>query len=431
MAATETSLLTQIERVPVDELVLYPGNPRRGDLDAIAESMATNAQYEPLVVQASTRRVLAGNHRLLAAQSLGWETIDVVVVDVDDDHARRIMLSSNRTSELGSFDEELLVTQLGALRELAGTGFGANDLVELESRLEALRRLENPADPDEVPPVPVEAFSERGCIYELGEHRLMCGDATNAEDVVKLLDGERAALLFTSPPYLDAREYGGDQDLAVDHLAEFLPRFADYADLLCVNLGIVRRDGAVVRFWDAYIAAAEEAGLRLLSWNVWDREQPASIAQHTAMFPIEHEFVLVFGEHTRPLAETVANKRPGVETGRTNRQTNGTLKRAKRSVVREFRPLGTVVRSPWHIGPDFGHPAMFPSALPEAYIEAATDSGEIVADPFVGSVTTLIAAEKLGRRCFACDIDPLYVDVCRQRFADYVGRPDLAPGAET
>lgn len=99
------SLLSAIERVPVGSLEFFPGNARRGDVAAIAASLAENEQYAPIVVQRSTRHVLAGNHTLKAAQSLGWPDIDVVFVDVDDQRARKINLSSNRTAELGSYDE--------------------------------------------------------------------------------------------------------------------------------------------------------------------------------------------------------------------------------------------------------------------------------------------------------------------------------------
>lgn len=434
MATTETSagrsLLNQIERVPLDSLVLYPGNPRRGDVDVIADSMRVNAQYEPLVVQASTRRVLAGNHRLLAAQNLGWEEIDVVLVDVDDEHARRIMLSSNRTSELGSFDEELLVTQLNALAELDGTGFGANDLVELESRLEALARLENPADPDEVPPVPIEAISKLGEVYTLGEHRLMCGDATDPEQVATLMGDERAELLFTSPPYLNLRTYTEGVDDPVI-LSRFIPVWAERADLLAVNIGLVVREYEVVPWWKPYLDAA--AGLKLLAWNVWNREEATNPSAQQMMFPLWHEWVFVFGGVPKSPNKTVPTKHPGSSNAsRSQRNADGSIAPRPGPATGSHKALGSVLTLPSFKGPSPGdHPAVFPVALPTAYIEAVTRLADAVADSFAGSGSTLIAAEQTGRRCFAMEIDPVYCDVIRQRYADYVGRPDLAPGAET
>ena len=108
-----------------------------------------------------------------------------------------------------------------------------------------------PETPSEVSPP-----SEAGGLYELGDHRLLCGDATSTTDVSRLMGGKRASLLFTSPPYLDVRLFGEGRDLSVDYLARFLPIFAGHAELIVVNLGLVRRGNAVVRYWDTYIKAA-------------------------------------------------------------------------------------------------------------------------------------------------------------------------------
>jgi hypothetical protein len=122
------SLLDKIERVPVGTLITYPGNPRRGNLAAITESLEENQQYSPLVVQASTRYVLAGNHTLEAAQKLGWAEVDVVFVDVDDDRARKILISANRTADLGEYDDQAQLDILAQLDDLTGTGYADEDL---------------------------------------------------------------------------------------------------------------------------------------------------------------------------------------------------------------------------------------------------------------------------------------------------------------
>lgn len=126
------SLLSQIETVPAGSLEFYPGNPRRGNVPVIAESLKENQQYAPLVVQRSTGYVLAGNHTLKAARALGWDEIDVVFVDVDDERARKIVLSSNRTAELGSYDDDDLMHLLSYLDEdYKGTGWSTEDVAKL------------------------------------------------------------------------------------------------------------------------------------------------------------------------------------------------------------------------------------------------------------------------------------------------------------
>lgn len=122
-------------QVPLDELTEHPDNPRRGDVARIAESLAAHNQYRPIVVQARTRHVLAGNHTLKAARSLGWETISAVIIDVDDDAARRILLVDNRSADLGHYDNDALLDLLAELNVtdggLAGTGYAPVDLDDL------------------------------------------------------------------------------------------------------------------------------------------------------------------------------------------------------------------------------------------------------------------------------------------------------------
>jgi hypothetical protein len=125
-------LLTGIERVPIESLTLHPANPRRGDVDAIAESLIRNGQFAPVVVQSQTRYVLAGNHTVQAAWKIGWAEIDAVLIDVDDDDAYRIMLAANRTADKAAYDTDALVELLSYVDgDLAGTGYTAFDVQAL------------------------------------------------------------------------------------------------------------------------------------------------------------------------------------------------------------------------------------------------------------------------------------------------------------
>ena len=114
----------------------------------------------------------------------------------------------------------------------------------------------------------------------------MCGDSTNPDDVAKLMQEDHAKILFTSPPYSDMRDYKG-ADISIEHLAKFIPVAKDYVDVMCVNLGIKRKDFEVIPYWDKYIEEAKSCGLKLLSWNVWDKTFPGSIYQQQAMFRIQ------------------------------------------------------------------------------------------------------------------------------------------------
>jgi ParB-like nuclease domain len=126
------SLLTGIERVPIASLELYPGNPNKGDIPVITESLEENAQFEPVIVQAGTRRVISGNHRVIAAAQLGWTEIDVAFVEVDEHQALKMLLMANRSRDKASTDTDLLVEALSYLDEdYIGSGYGEYDVAVL------------------------------------------------------------------------------------------------------------------------------------------------------------------------------------------------------------------------------------------------------------------------------------------------------------
>jgi ParB-like chromosome segregation protein Spo0J len=142
--------LGAVKRLPVADLRPMEGNPRRGQVEVIAESLRVNGQYRPIVVNAGSvtgrrNEVLAGNHTMLAARQLGWESLDVFLVDVDEDSARRIVAVDNRSADLGSYDSQLLRDLLESLDELDGTGYSDADL-------KALTKLtSDPSPPDDFP----------------------------------------------------------------------------------------------------------------------------------------------------------------------------------------------------------------------------------------------------------------------------------------
>ena len=436
------------EDVPLD--LLKPadfGNPRAIDTESLAALKESVAQFGDVsgIVLDAVHGLVCGHQRLRALAERYGEGLrltredDGTLVLTTPDGGRFVVrevewplavcqaanVAANSPLITGAFTPavgDVVADVAAALPELSD----ALRLPEIEVPAIPTRGLTHP---DAVPaPTGKQAVTRRGDLWLCGEHKILCGDCTDAAAVERLLDGQRPVLLVTSPPYMDAREYGG-ADIAVEHLAEFVPLWGLQCDLLVVNLGIVRKDNAVVPYWDTYIAAATNAGLKLLSWNVWDRGQPWSMAQNTAMFPLEHEFVLVFGESRLDVRCTVANKTPGARTGITNRQADGTLVAAPTKVVRTHRPLGSVFRSPPHIGRDIGHPAMFPVALPTAYVEACSLCGEICADPFSGSGTTLIACEQLGRRCYAMELEPAYCDVAVLRWQAFTGEQAVLLGS--
>jgi hypothetical protein len=158
-----------------------------------------------------------------------------------------------------------------------------------------------------------------------------------------------------------------------------------------------------------------------LAWNVWSRHGfGGSVGNMTAMFPIEHEWIFVFGKETRELNLTVPNKHGGKVVSATVRDATGNMSAPQIYAVRSYGKLGSVFVSDVARG-EKDHPAMFPIELPTAYAEACTNPGDVVYDPFLGSGTTLIACERLGRKCRAVEISAAYVAVAIQRWVDLTG----------
>lgn len=151
------SLLSQVERIPITELTQFPGNPNEGDVDAIAESLAENGLFEPVIVQKSTGYILSHNHVTQAAEKIGWTHLDAIRVDVDDQRAKKIVAAANRTAELSKRNDYLLYELLADIEDLEGTGYDDVFLEELTARVEP-----------ELPPVGDDEDEGGGVVMEAG-----------------------------------------------------------------------------------------------------------------------------------------------------------------------------------------------------------------------------------------------------------------------
>jgi len=300
------------------------------------------------------------------------------------------------------------------------------DATALREMLEAAKE-EPPEDPgaqiDKAEELREKWGVETGQLWQLGEHRLICGDCTDKAVVERVMGGSVATMCFTSPPYADQRDYKNDGNLSIEYLSQFID--TTFADLWVVNLGISRKDGEINRYWDIYISKAESIGLKLLSWNVWNREgMGGSIGNMTAMFPIEHEWIFVFGKNVKEINRTRKNKHGGEIGNSTIRQKSGETTPNDWS-IQSLGKIGTVFTCDYDRG-EKDHPATFPVEFPTAYIEACSGLEDIIYEPFLGSGTTLIACERLGRKCRAVEISPAYVAVAIQRWVDMTGgEPEL------
>lgn len=161
--------------------------------------------------------------------------------------------------------------------------------------------------------------------------------------------------------------------------------------------------------------------MKLLAWNVWNREDATNIAAQTQMtFPLWHEWIFVFGQTQERGHKTIPTKHPGAKTTLGQRHPDGSFLRPRSYVVGRWKAFGSVLTLPSYKGATpADHPAVFPVALLREYLRSLTGRGDVVVDPFAGSGSTLIACEELGRRCYAMEIEPRYCDVIRSRCASY------------
>ena len=407
-----------ITRVPLASLVPDPANARlhpERNLQSIIDSLRRFGQAEPLVVQAGTSRIIAGNGRYTAMKTLGYTECEVVEIPVDDLTATALGIAMNRTADLAEWDEPALVKLLQELKAedaLGGTGFDDQDLEKLLDELEQEGEPAEIDDPGEQEP-PEKPVSRTGDLWTLGNHRLLVGDSTSAADLARLMAGERAALLSTDPPYCvrytgndrpvhDGKSSGKDwthvyREVDIADLGEFLDK-AFAAALPHVE------DAAGIYVWHAHVqqptiaAAFERHGLLLHQVLVWVK--PCATFGH-CYYRWKHE-PCAFGWK------------------RGNKPTHG------------IGQLETVWEADWDGKQRITtfHPTSKPTRLFEIPIEQHTRAGAIVLEPFNGSGSQIIAAEKLRRRCFAMDIQPAFIDGTIERWQKATGKEAVLEGTK-
>jgi DNA modification methylase/uncharacterized protein YfkK (UPF0435 family) len=421
-----------ITNVKIDELKQYDNNAKKHDktqIDNVAESIKQYGFVQPIVID-KDNVVVIGHCRLLAAKKLKMQEVPCVCVDnLTEEQVKALRLVDNKSNE-SPWDMELLADELAEVDLSAfDFDFGIEDEEEPDEVFQ-----------DEVPEIDTEevAKTKLGDLWQLGKHRLLCGSSTEQKDVDKLLDGKYSKLLFTSPPYSDMREYNGNKDLSVENISTFIDRYKSYADIQAVNLGIQRKNQEIVQYWNEYVDVAKQCGLKLLAWNVWDKMMCGSVGQQSAMIPIRHEWIFVFGEKPAKVNLTWAKKESSIYANggrRKVRQADGSMKESTKGVTNKaYKKMESVVDVPEQTSLESvtkqvsecgkirsEHPATFPVFLPCEYIVAFTDKEDIVIEPFCGSGTTLIACEQLDRTCYMMEFDPRYCDVIIKRWENFTG----------
>lgn len=379
---------------PLASLKPHPKNVRVGDVQLIKESLQHHGQYRPIVVQESTNHILAGNHTFKAAKELGWDTIEATFIDVDNDQALRILLMDNRANDKATYDTDELVGLLDQLLdtdlELTGTGFSMGDLDDLLADLNTPDK--DLGDVDEIPKPPVVPVSKLGDVWLLGKHRLMCGDSTDLPTVERLMNGVKADMVFTDPPY--GVSYTGGLQFKNGHVEKN-------------NREMIKNDDV-----DIY-----EGVLKVLSkvttgaCYIWFAGTKASaLYQAAEQYGDIHALII-----------WVKNGGYGALNANYKQKHEPCLYWKPKNASLKFTGA-TTETTIWEIDKD-GKNKLHPTQKPVALAAKALSNHEAktVLDLFGGSGSTLIAAEQTNRTAYIMELDPQYVDVICKRYQQTTG----------
>lgn len=399
--------------IPIGELEPFPGNPRRGDVAAIASSLRRFGQVRAILTDAANaKRIVAGHHLVLGAKMEGWTHIAALPNEFEsEEEARAYLLADNRTSELGGYDDGLLLEQLRAAQEttLEGTGYTPEYILDLDRRMEEMRAAvsrdqQGPsADLDVAPPPPENPESKAGEIYELGVHRVMCGDSRDPEQLAALLAGELAEVLWTDPPY--GVNYVGKTAAALTIQNDDPKGLPELLDGIFAAADKVMAPSA--RFYIAAPAGPRGTDFRLAIGRVgW--------SFHEALVWVKNVFVLGHSDYHYQHEDVLYGWKPG--EGRPGRGAHDGSRwygdHAQATVFHVDRPARSEL-----------HPNMKPIELIEQHLFNSSRARDPILDVCGGSGSTLLAAERTGRRAFVMELDPAYVDVIRLRYETLLQTP--------
>lgn len=369
--------LIQIEQRDINDIKLYNNNPRVNDV-AVEKTAMSIKEYgwkQPIVVDADGV-VIVGHTRLKAAQKLEYGKVPVIVAnDLSPAQAKAYRIADNRTGEISTWDVDLLNLEIKDLMDMNFnvelTGFDIDDFEFLKDE-----NHNGLTDGDDVPEPPEEAITKLGDLWMLGEHRLLCGDATNKEDVDRLMDGKKADMVFADPPYGVGYEYNSHNDeMSAEDYKDFccswFERLQSISDKIiitpgCVNLGL----------WFS-LPLPTHVG-------IWTKTNAMTHG------PITHfwvwEPILFFGQFKKKRANDLFNYPVGQQ-----------------------KDVG-----------DHTCPKPLPMVID--IVDNFSERKDIVLDIFLGSGSTLIACEKTSRTCYGMEIDPHYCDVIINRWENFTGK---------
>ena len=395
----DTTKLT-IKYKPIGDLVPYARNSRTHSESQVAQIAASIKEFgwtNPVLLDGENG-IIAGHGRVMAAQKLGEKQVPTIELGHLDEHQKRAyIIADNKLALNAGWDDEILALEIDDLKDagydLELTGFTKEELAAMNPEV-----IEGLTDEDAVPEVPEEPKTKLGDIYQLGNHRLMCGDSTIIDAVDKLMDGQKADMVFTDPPYGVAYEGGHNQKKRKGIIADTL----EGDDLTGLFYGALMaaipntKDGAAFYVWYASgksietYAALSKLPLKLRAVIQWYKVKSGLGAFMSQYIPNAEPCMYLYKDGCSP-----------AWYGPTNEKTVWELKKESKNTY---------------------HPTQKPVELPERAITNSSKAGDEILDLFGGSGSTLIACEKVNRHARLMELDPKYCDVIVARWEEFTGK---------
>lgn len=418
---------------PAKDFTANPANWRKhpqSQRDALGGVLSEIGWVTGVIVNKTTGHIVDGHARVEEAYKLSPDAeVPYTEVELTPEEEATILATLDPISAMAEADaaaldsllhsvstaSEGVQSMLSELAHDAGLQYGEGNSGE-----------EGDAEPqeDRAEELRVKWGTATGQLWQIGEHRLLCGDSTRREDVDRVMGGERADLCFTSPPYGQQRDYTAegkekvsDWDGLMRGVFGNLP-MADAGQVL-VNLGMIHRDGEWMPYWDGWIEWMRSCGWRRFGWYVWDQGSGLPGDWNGRLAP-SHEFVFHFNRDSlrpdkfvRKKEENIGKRghgtgmrgKDGTTKGMSSPELCAQTNKIPDSVIRVTRHMGR--------GLEMAHPAVFPVELSKFAMQCWPDGS--VYEPFAGSGTTIVAAQQLGRKCRAIEISPAYVAVILER----------------
>lgn len=384
----------------VDEIEPYEKNPRFNDdaVDAVAKSIKEFGFKVPIVVD-KDNVIITGHTRLRSAKLLGLTEVPVIVAtDLTPEQVQAYRIADNKTGEIAQWNYDLLPLEIKELQDanfdLSLLGFDTDELDRLLNGPEEDTVTEGETDPDAVPEVPEESDSQRGVLYRLGDHLLLCGDATNADDMDALMndgsDDSDADLWLTDPPYNVA--YEGSNGLTIENDNMEDSKFRGFLRSAFENVKNWMKPGS-----SFYIFHADSE-----AYNFRGACRDVEMPVHETLYWVKNSLVLGRLDYHYKSEPCLYGWKPGAAH-------HWYSDRCQTNIMEFDKPRCNAE-----------HPTMKPIEMLIYLIQNSSQRGELVVDTFGGSGSTMIACEQTGRKCRMMELDPKYCDVIRRRWAEFV-----------